>query len=85
MDLISTIDVERLDKSCRTDAMGCSWLNYPHYVYHRVLIGYPTRLASWRLMTTTSLIAGKDQGGSAGVEVQTTNGKAKVSIGIKDQ
>lgn len=84
MGLIGTIDAERLNESCRTDAVGCSWLNYLHYMYYRVLIRYPTRFTLRRLVTTTSLIAGKDQGGSADVEVQMTNGKANVCIGVED-
>lgn len=82
--LIGTIDAERLDESRRTDVVGCSWLNYPCCVYHRALIGYPTRFASQRLVMTTSLIVGKDQGGSADVEVQTTDGKAEMCNGVED-
>lgn len=72
--------MERLDKSCRNCAVGCNWLNQPHCIYHRALIGYPMRFALRHLLKTTLLIVVEDQEGSANVEAQKTNGKAEMSI-----
>ena len=48
------------------------------------MIKYPTRFALRHLLKTTPLIVVENQGGSADVEAQTTDGKAEVCIVNKD-
>lgn len=64
--------------------MDYNWLNQPHCVYYRALIGYLTHFALRRLLKRTRLIVVKDQGGSTDVKAQTTNGKVEMCIVDED-